>query len=346
MPRNNSRGIKDLDLLEKTVLMSNEQLEEKYKELSELNVEVNKQNKKLIRRTIDLTETREELEDKFYELAILNTEVNSRNTELIRKTVDLSEFKLELEDKNIELVGANKEILRILNLKTEFINQAAHDLRTPLTPVLTLVPLLKQYIKDEHALHNLEIVQKNASYLKRIVDELLILIKTDTNKQEMIFEPVDVRELCDEIIASLEHIFKNHNLRVVRDYARSVPKAEIDRFKIVEVVQNLFSNAIKFTPEKGTIFVGVKRIDNYINVRVADSGIGMSQKTLEKLFTEFFRADESRHGEGVGLGLSICKRIVEMHNGRIWAESKGLGKGSAFIFEIPIKHVKKISEEK
>ena len=330
-------NITDLDLLEKTVLMSNEQLEEKYAQLSDLNKEVNLQNTKLIRRTIDLEETKESLEDQFYEQEILNDEINRRNTELIRKTIDLTEFKSELEDKNIELEGANNEISRMLTLKTEFINQAAHDLRTPLTPVITLLPLLRQHLKDEHAAHNLEIIQKNAFYIKRIVDELITLIKTESNLKEITFEKISITEILDEILLTQENVIKNHNISIKKDYSRKLPDVELDKFKIIEVIQNLISNAVKFTPEKGTISIIVRKIDNYINVRVADTGIGMTQQTIEKLFTEFFRADDSRHGEGVGLGLSICKRIIEKHNGKIWAESNGKGKGSSIIFQIPIK---------
>src|SRR3989338_6428002 len=204
-------NITDLDLLEKTVLMSNEQLEEKYAQLSDL-----------------------------------NKEVNLQNTKLIRKTIDLTEFKSELEDKNIELEGANNEISRMLTLKTEFINQAAHDLRTPLTPVITLLPLLRQHLKDEHAAHNLEIIQKNAFYIKRIVDELITLIKTESNLKEITFEKISITEILDEILLTQENVIKNHNISIKKDYSRKLPDVELDKFKIIEVIQNLISNAVKF----------------------------------------------------------------------------------------------------
>ena len=291
----------------------------------------------LIRKTFELSEIRGKLEDQFNELEKLNKEIVRQNKELIRKTLELTETRAQLEDKNDELEQANKEILNMLKIKTEFINQAAHDLRTPLTPILTLLPLLGNTITDKDALHNLEVIERNANYLNHIVNELIGLIKLQTSKLEGVFEEIDIGAVANEVIGNNEVIFSNHKLGIIKKFEKKLPTTLIDRFKMIEVFQNLLGNSVKYTPDGGTITITIKKIDNFINVRISDNGIGMSKKTLAKLFTEFFRADQARHTEGAGLGLSICKRIIEKHEGRVWAESKGLGKGSSMIFEIPIK---------
>jgi len=291
----------------------------------------------LIQKTIELTETRALLEDKNYELQILNREIIRQNKELVKKTFDITETKVLLEDKNIELEYANKEIFNTLQQKTVFVSQAAHDLRTPLTPIMILLPLLRKGITDRHVLHNLEIIEKNANYLNQIVNELLAFIKLQTRMPENVFEKTDICGLASEVITNNTVVFRTHGIRIIKRFEKNVPATFTDKFNMTAVFQNLLSNAVKFTPNKGKIIVTIRKIDNFINVRISDNGIGMSKKTIKKLFTEFFRADESRHIAGTGLGLSIGKRIIENHNGRIWAESRGLNKGSSIIFEIPIK---------
>lgn len=322
---------KSLDLTE-----TRAQLEDKYYELESLNREINKQNKELIRRTIELTETKAKLEDKNIDLTNSYLELEKQRRDLLRKTIELTDIKSQLEDRTVKLEEANKEILSMLKLKTEFINQAAHDLRTPLTPIMTLIPLLKPYLKDNNALHNLDIIFNNANYLNRIVKELLLLAKTKTSRFEYMFEYIELCDLIDEVLSNNETVFKSQGITIVRKYEKGLPKVQLDRFKMIEVIQNIFANTLKFSHGKGILTISIKKIDKFINVRMSDTGIGMSKNTLIKVFEEFFKADPSRHGEGVGLGLSICKRIIEKHNGRIWAESKGIGKGSSIIFEVPV----------
>ena len=302
------------------------------------NLPINSINEiELIQKTIELTETKALLEDKNYELLKLNREITMQNKELIEKTIELTETKALLEDKNVALEDANKEILNTLNLKTIFISQAAHDLKTPLTPVMILLPLLRKGITDKHLLHNLDIVEKNANYLNHIVNELIAFIKLQTSKIENVFEDTNLIKLVNEVIINNEIVFKTHRIRIIKKFAKNIPDTLADKFNMRAVFQNLLSNAIKFTHNNGSITITIRKIDNFINVRISDTGIGMSKKTISKLFTEFFRADESRHIEGTGLGLSICKRIIENHKGRILAESRGNNNGSSIIFEIPIK---------
>lgn len=294
------------------------------------------QNSEIIAKTIQLTELKGLLEDKNIELEKANRELQKQNRELIRKTIDLTELKSQLEDKNIELENANREILDLLKVRTEFMNQAAHDLRTPLTPIITLLPIIKSEAKGEKMRHNIAVVENNANYLNQILKELLSLIRSDSADLENKNDRISIKKIIDEVLSNEENIFKIHKIKVAKAIEPKLPDVRGSRMGIIEVIQNIISNAVKFMPKKGKIAIAATKKDNFIYVSVKDSGIGMSRKTIEKLFVPFFKADESRHIEGSGLGLSICKKIIGNHNGSIAAESGGLGKGSTITFTLPI----------
>ena len=308
---------------------------EEYHELKKLTRDIQKQNQDLIKRTIELNELKGELEDKNIDLNIANKDIKKQNKDLISKTLQLTELKGQIEDKNIDLETANKEILETLQEKTQFINRAAHDLRTPLTPILTLLPIIKDRIKDKKNLYDLSIVENNTMYLSEIVKELILLIKTEA-KVDYNFQRLGFKKLVDEVVKNHSIVLEKNNVKISVMMPNNLPKIEGDRNKLIELMQNLISNAAKFMPRGGKITISAGETDNFINVRVSDTGIGMNKKTLSMLFHEFFKADNSRHYQGSGLGLSICKKIVESHGGKMWAESEGIGKGSTIAFNLPI----------
>lgn len=290
------------------------------------------------RRAIELMHTKGLLDQKYIELAKLNKALIKQNKQLIRTTNELMAIKAQLEVRNKELQSANKEIQKMLTMKTEFMNEAAHDLRTPLTPILTLTPLIKLKVNDPELLRHIAVIDNNAHILNNIIQSLINVIKSQTGIAEYSFEFIDMKALIDEVLSNYDIMLKEHKLKAIRNIEKGLPKIRADKLKITEVLQNILSNAVKFSKGNGTITINAQKKDRYVNVSVSDTGIGMSKETLKRLFEEFFKADTSRHSfEGVGLGLSICKRIVENHHGKIWAESKGLGKGTTIIFEIPIK---------
>jgi len=293
-------------------------------------------NKELIKKSINLTETTSQLEDKNYELESAIKNLNSQNKDLIRKTMALTELQGQLDDKNYELEKANNEIISLMESRIEFMNSAAHDLRTPITPILLLIPTIKNRIKDIGILYDIKVIEKNANYLKQIADKLISYLKSSTGQYKYIFKKTDIKDLIEDVLATYREAFNQNRIEVIKRIPKNLPLVEVDELKITEVLQNLVSNALKFMPRVGKLIIDVKKRDNFINVKFEDSGIGMSKKTLSKIFVEFYKADESRHIPGEGLGLSICKKIIEDHHGRIWAESKGIGKGSTILFDIPI----------
>jgi len=328
-----------------------EKIEYKNYELEYAIKSINKQNKELTKKTLELTELQNKLEDNNYDLKLIKKELekknielqstineaNKQNKELIRETIELTELRSQLEDKNYELEQANEKVLKLMTSRTEFINKAAHDLRTPITPILLLIPTIKKHIKDKETLYDMEVLERNANYLMHIADSLISYLKSKTAEYKYIFIKYDVRKIIGGVIATYRESFKQHKISIRKKIPDNLPLIEIDEVKITEVIQNIISNALNFMPKGGTITIDVKKMDNYINIKIKDTGIGMSKKTLSKVFEEFYRADESRHITGHGLGLSICRGIIMSHHGKIRVESEGLGKGSTVFFNIPKK---------
>jgi len=316
-----------------TVIMSSATSKALEKTKKQLEIEVKKRTQNLEKSKLYLDKI---VKERTKELEGAKKGVENQNVELVQKTVELNEIKNQLEDRNYELEKANNEITEILKMKTDFMNRAAHDLRTPLTPITILVPIIKKKVSDEKLRKDLTVVENNANYLNQLVSELIILIKMQSGTVEYKYEKIIMDEMIDEVIKNEESVLKVNRINIVKKIQSNLPQVNGDRLKLTEVLQNIMSNAIKFMPNGGTLdFEAIKK-DNFLYVSIKDSGIGMTKKTLSNLFEPFFKADQSRHSQGSGLGLNICKIIVENHKGKIWAESRGLGKGTTITFTLPL----------
>lgn len=287
-------------------------------------------------KSVKLSELIKKLRERNQEMQKLYNQLDKQNKDFIRKTIDLTEIKNKLEDKNFELENANREITDLLRAKTEFMNRVAHDLRTPLAPILILAPLIKSKTNDKKIKHDILIVENNAKYLNQLLNELITLIKREPSKLGTNYERLNMNNLIEEILNNEENVLKTHKIKVIREIAPKPYSIMGSRISLIEVLHNIISNAIKFMTKGGKLKITTFEKDNFIYVSIKDTGIGMTKKILSKLFEPFFKADESRHSEGSGLGLSICKKIIEEHNGGILAQSEGLGKGSTITFYLPI----------
>jgi len=297
-------------------------------------------NRELVKKSIELSDIGNQLEDKNIELKYAFNNLNTQNKVLVERSMDLAELQGKLEDKNFELHQANEEILDLMKARTELVNRAAHDLRTPITPILILLPTIRKRIKDREILYDISVIERNASYLKRIADNLISYLKAKTEDYNYLFKKTDIRKLIEEVLMIYKESFKQHKILLRTSMPKNLPLVELDDLKVTEVFQNIVSNAFKFMPKGGNLTINAKKMDNFINIEFKDTGIGMTEKTLSKVFGEFFKADPSRHFEGQGLGLSICKKIIEDHGGRIWAESRGPRKGSSILLNIPVSQKK------
>ncbi len=238
----------------------------------------------------------------------------------------------------MQLRRANEEMAELDELKNRFIAIASHELRTPLGVILGYASFLQEETSDEASEHASK-VMASALQLRRIIEQMVNLRYLKQKQSELILEPVAVSELIE---AMYEDFITLANARHHKLDVRLPPphiKVKVDPSRITMAFTNLLNNAVNFTPEGGIIeiFTELKgRREIWITVR--DNGIGMTPEQLNRCFDEFYQAEDHmirRYG-GLGIGLSITKAVAEAHNGRIWAESEGPGKGTAFTIALPL----------
>jgi len=233
----------------------------------------------------------------------------------------------------------NEELKRADNMQKDFINVAAHELRTPIQPILGLSEVLYTKIKDIEQRQLLEAITRNAKRLQQLTEDILDVSKIETQSLKLKKEHFNLNDVISNAVRDYtKHIEKgssNSNLKLfykpAADDMLSVV-IEADKARLAQVISNLLSNAVKFTKE-GTIFISIEKKDNHILVSVKDSGTGIDPEILPRLFTKF----ATKSFEGTGLGLFISKSIIEAHGGKIWAENNSDGKkGATFTFSLPI----------
>jgi signal transduction histidine kinase len=223
-------------------------------------------------------------------------------------------------------------------MQKEFINVAAHELRTPIQPILSLTETLRSQIKDAKQLELLDVTIRNAKRLHRLAEDILDVTKIETGSQVLKKELFDLSEMVLNAISDFNNQIakenKGKNLTLQLESVSQNPiLIEGDNGRINQVISNLLSNAIKFTDE-GSIYVAVARNNSTMEVLVSvkDNGRGLDPEIVPHLFSKF----ATKSDKGTGLGLFISKSIIEAHGGRIWTENNAYGKGAIFTFSLPI----------
>ncbi|MEA1964012.1 MAG: ATP-binding protein [Candidatus Aerophobetes bacterium] len=250
--------------------------------------------------------------------------------------------------RNENLIGEQNRRLRKLDrMKSEFLSTAAHELRTPLTSVLGFSEiLLKRKLGKERQNRFLKIINEEATGLANLISELLDVSRIESKRGfEIKKAPFELRKVILKNVDLFKSRTDKHNFQV--NIPSNLPSIEADKHKIDQVIENLVSNAVKFSPQGGKITVSVEEVDEKVKVSIADNGIGIPEKDVPHIFKRFYRVDNAftQRTGGTGLGLSIAKYIVESHGGKIWAESE-VGKGSTFSFTLPIKSANRKSGRK
>jgi signal transduction histidine kinase len=265
---------------------------------------------------------------------------------------ELKETIKRLRESNELLNQQYEKVKESEKMKDEFINIAAHELRTPVQPIMGLTDVMYSKIKDKEQREILEIIMRNVERLKRLTDNVLDVTKIESRSLILQREKMNLNILISEILKdyAIKKV-KQHMVKIVYDfkYADDII-VEADRDRIDQVIRNLVDNALKFTTivsngDNQTIFVivdkkkeeeegkGKGKEQEQAIVSVKDTGQGISKEILPKLFSKF---TTSGSRSGTGLGLYICKNIVEAHGGKIWAESDSKEKGTIFRFTLPI----------
>jgi signal transduction histidine kinase len=235
---------------------------------------------------------------------------------------------------------ANERLMELDRAKTYFMNTVSHELRTPMTPVLLQLRLLSDghfggLNQKQH--RSLSIVVRNVKRLNSITSELLDLARLQSGRLQLHLKEVDLGPLIEEVVETFRPVAKEKQIQLKASTIEGV-QVDADPKRLIQVLYNLLDNALKFTPEGGTIQLEHSQAGRQVEVRVTDSGRGMRPEQTEALFKAFSRVHDAEGGTepGTGLGLYICKTIVDVHGGRIWAESEGEGEGTTFAFTVPL----------
>ncbi|HZJ61354.1 MAG TPA: GAF domain-containing protein [Chitinophagaceae bacterium] len=288
------------------------------------------------------------------DLRLLSTIAASVGVALRNATLfeDVKMAKMEAE-------AASKAAEKANEAKSAFLSTVSHELRTPLTSVLGFAKIIRKRLdekifpavdrsdtKTEKTIgqisQNLEVVISEGERLTHLINDVLDLAKIEAGKMEWNLENVSMTEVAERALAATTALFEQKKLKLVREIDTDIPDISGDRDKLIQVIINLISNAVKFT-DKGSVTCKVYKKKDEIIVSVLDTGIGIAPEDYAAVFEQFKQVGGDTltdKPKGTGLGLPICKEIVEHHGGRIWLESE-IGKGSSFSFSLPVINAKK-----
>jgi signal transduction histidine kinase len=224
-------------------------------------------------------------------------------------------------------------------LKSEFISQVSHELRTPLTSIKGYIDNLRDGVAgvlEQRQQNYLDRMAKNADHLVHLINDLLDVSRVESGKMVLHVTSLSLRDLVADVIDNLRPIAAEKRLEVVfTEFARE-SEMRGDYGKLEQVIANLLTNAIKFTPPGGRITITMQRDERFLKTSIRDTGIGIPREKRSQIFERFYRIDQESPSKtnGTGLGLYIAKSLIEMHGGRIWVTSE-IGKGSEFSFILP-----------
>jgi two-component system phosphate regulon sensor histidine kinase PhoR len=228
---------------------------------------------------------------------------------------------------------------RLEQMRTEFVANVSHELRTPLTSIRGfLETLLDGAVEDPlTARRFLEIMVMETNRLTRLIDDLLQLSRLEDRRTVLRHERVDMATVVGRVVDIFQTRAQEKGVELGVEVEAHLPPVSGDPDMLAQVLVNLVDNAVKYTPEGGRITIRAGVVGGRLRVSVADTGVGIPEESLSRVFERFYRVDKARAREqgGTGLGLAIVKHIVEAHGGRVWAQSE-VGRGSTFTFELPV----------
>jgi PAS domain S-box-containing protein len=237
-----------------------------------------------------------------------------------------------------EAAAANLAGLERLNkLKSEFVSMVSHEFRTALVGIQGFSEILRDETNDPADVKTLATdINNDAQRLNRMIGEMLDLDRMEAGKIRLNPKPIDLNSLVSDAIDRARASSEDHE--ITADLDRALPIVSGDADRLVQVVSNLLTNAVKYSPDGGEVKVTTRAEDGVVRVAVIDHGIGIAPEFVDRLFGRYERFESNRTSKvvGTGLGLAISRQIVELHGGRIWVESK-LGAGSSFQFTVPVK---------
>lgn len=278
----------------------------------------------------------------FYKIHPLkdNEESISKAVIFMENITDLTRLKEELKDSYVKLENAYEELKENDAMKSEFISTASHELRTPLTVINSYIEMFEEGLLGDLSdtqLEKIKVIRSQTDQMIRLVEDMLDASRLESKKLKIHMDDMKLDEIAKESLEDLSRLsgLKEHVMCL--DIEGDLTMVKGDERRIRQVFDNLLTNAIKYTPNKGRIDVRIINEPRQVRISIADNGIGIASKDHDKIFEKFYTGSGSsftKESGRMGLGLAIAKSIVDAHNGRIWVESQ-LGKGSTFTFTIP-----------
>lgn len=274
----------------------------------------------------------EELEEKTEKL-------NKLEQKLVETEKKLNELNKNLEQK---VIDRTVEVNKLLLLKSMFIDNLSHDLGTPLTPLRTLLPLIKEEVKNPETKEMVETCIRNVEYISHVVNNTREL--AELSSINLLLKKENLFDIINELHKKYEVVFKSCNIKVQNNIDKNV-FVKTEKNRLIQVFDHIISNAVNSMIKQGGILTFeskpiTKESEYFVQISVKDTGVGLTKEQVNRIFDDFYKTDESRHKlDSTGLGLTICKNIIEKHNGKIWADSHGKGTGTTIYFTIPSSEI-------
>jgi signal transduction histidine kinase len=276
--------------------------------------------------------------------AILNTEVIEREGQKLNLTTmrDITERKVAEE----KIKSQNVQLKKLDGVKTDFLNTTSHELRTPVASIKGYIQmLLKQTLGEitEEQKKALEVLLRNTNRLDHLIQDILDISRLESGTMKFITEKTDATKMIKEIAETMQVSADLKRIKINSDIQKGIPDLMIDQERIKQVLMNLVDNAIKFSPDGSMIQIKARKEKEDVVFEVQDFGRGIPKNKQKKIFERFYQVDSGidRKFGGVGLGLTISKKIIDTYGGQIWVDST-LGKGSSFKFSVPLQSAKNI----
>ena len=289
----------------------------------------------------------------------LNEIVKERTKKIENALSNIKEQEEALEESNKNLVLANEKLSLQSKIQRDFINITAHELRTPIVPIITLSELLYSKIKKENKIQKnpskenekkqefLEVILRNCYRLYRLTEDVLDVTKIESQTLKMNKEIIQLNEIIENVVKDYREIinkkrYGSDQVSIVFEPSKDIILVNADKGRIIQVLSNILDNALKFTKE-GNIIITIKKIkeNQQVMVAIKDSGTGLDPEIIPQLFKKFATKSE----QGTGLGLFISKNIIETHDGIMWGENNSESNGSSFYFTLPIWQTNKTYED-
>ena len=291
-----------------------------------------------------------------------SAQLSTERDVLEKKNKEIVKLLAEMQQKSEELKLANKRLKELDQMKSDFLSTVSHELRTPLTSVLGFARMIEKKMADvvlpqvqtedkkvnrasRQVQDNLRIIVSEGERLTQLINNVLDISKMEAGRVDWNMDWLSMEETIDRTIASVASLYEMKGLELQKEIEGNLPLVYGDENRIVQILQNLFSNAQKFT-EQGRVICRAFSDNTHLQVSVTDQGVGIASEDLDKVFDKFKQVGDTLTDKpsGTGLGLPICKEIIENHGGEIWASSEP-GKGSTFSFSLPLKPAADAAEE-